>query len=185
MTYQKPGKLTIQKIETEALRIPLKRIYKGSKYSMQNRCTIITRVYTDQGVVGEVYTGDTDKEQVDILNIINNELAPAVIGRDVFDTEGCWESMKPATYDILRALTDAGLVRCTQIPGHPARYETERHDNHHHFVCRRCGTIRDVVCTVGTAPCMDPQLPEDYDTQEAAVTFWGLCPDCRTEAPAA
>lgn len=102
MTYQKPGKLTIQKIETEALRIPLKRVYKGSKYSMQNRCTIITRVYTDQGVVGEVYTGDTDKEQVDILNIINNELVPAVLGRDVFDTEGCWEAMKPATYDILR-----------------------------------------------------------------------------------
>lgn len=88
-----------------------------------------------------------------------------------------------ATYNVLRALTDAGLVRCTQIPGHPARYETERYDNHHHFVCRACGTIRDVVCAAGTAPCMDPQLPEEYDTQEAAVTFWGLCPDCRTEAP--
>src|SRR5689334_5702429 len=102
MTWTKPGPLTIQKIETEALRIPLKRIYKGSKYSMQNRCTIITRVYTHQGVVGEVYTGDTDKEQGDILAIINNELAPALIGMDVFNTEGCWEAMKPATYDILR-----------------------------------------------------------------------------------
>ncbi|MFF3332939.1 Fur family transcriptional regulator [Streptomyces sp. NPDC002888] len=84
-----------------------------------------------------------------------------------------------ATYNVLHALTDAGLVRCTQIPGHPARYETERHDNHHHFVCRGCGAIRDVECTVGTAPCMEPQLPEEYDTQEAVVTFWGLCPDCR------
>ncbi|MGW7255110.1 Fur family transcriptional regulator [Streptomyces sp. NPDC054834] len=88
-----------------------------------------------------------------------------------------------ATYNVLRALTDAGLVRCTQIPGHPARYETERHDNHHHFVCRACGTIRDVECTVGAAPCMEPRLPDEYDTQEAAVTFWGLCPDCRAEAP--
>jgi D-galactarolactone cycloisomerase len=102
MTWTKPGPLTIQKIETEALRIPLKRVYKGSKYSMQNRCTIITRVYTHQGVVGEVYTGDTDKEQDDILAIINNELAPAVTGMDVFNTEGCWEAMKPTTYDILR-----------------------------------------------------------------------------------
>jgi D-galactarolactone cycloisomerase len=102
MTWTKPGPLTIQKIETEALRIPLKKIYKGSKYSMQNRCTIITRVYTHQGVVGEVYTGDTDKEQNDILAIINNELAPALIAMDVFNTEGCWEAMKPATYDILR-----------------------------------------------------------------------------------
>lgn len=89
-----------------------------------------------------------------------------------------------ATYNVLRALTDAGLIRCTQIPGHPARYETERHDNHHHFVCRGCGAIRDVECAVGVAPCLEPQLPEEYDTQEAAVTFWGLCPDCRATAPA-
>ncbi|MFF4401073.1 Fur family transcriptional regulator [Streptomyces sp. NPDC001480] len=89
-----------------------------------------------------------------------------------------------ATYNVLRALTDAGLVRCTQIPGHPARYETERHDNHHHFVCRACGAIRDVECTVGAAPCMEPRLPDEYDTQEAAVTFWGLCPDCRAATPA-
>jgi Fe2+ or Zn2+ uptake regulation protein len=87
-----------------------------------------------------------------------------------------------ATYNVLRALTDAGLIRSTQIPGHPTRYETERHDNHHHFVCRVCGSIRDVECTVGAAPCMEPRLPEEYDTQEAAVTFWGLCPDCRAAA---
>jgi Fur family ferric uptake transcriptional regulator len=89
-----------------------------------------------------------------------------------------------ATYNVLRALTDAGLVRCTQIPGHPARYETERHDNHHHFVCRGRGAIRDVECAVGAAPCMEPQLPEECDTQEAAVTFWGLCPHCRATAVA-
>ncbi|MER6128802.1 Fur family transcriptional regulator [Streptomyces sp. NPDC001795] len=88
-----------------------------------------------------------------------------------------------ATYNVLRALTDVGLIRCTQIPGHPARYEIERNDNHHHFVCRSCDAIRDVECAVGAAPCMDPQLPEDYDIQEAAVTFWGLCPGCRAAAP--
>lgn len=88
-----------------------------------------------------------------------------------------------ATYNVLRALTDAGLIRSTQIAGHPTRYETERHDNHHHFVCRACGSIRDVECVVGAAPCMEPRLPEEYDTQEAAVTFWGLCPGCRAAAP--
>ncbi|MEU1405015.1 Fur family transcriptional regulator [Streptomyces sp. NPDC005728] len=89
-----------------------------------------------------------------------------------------------ATYNVLRALTDAGLIRCTQIPGHPARYEIEHHDNHHHFVCLRCSTIRDVECAVGAAPCLEPRLPEEYDIQEAAVTFWGLCPDCRAATPA-
>jgi Fe2+ or Zn2+ uptake regulation protein len=89
-----------------------------------------------------------------------------------------------ATYNVLRALTDAGLVRCTQIPGHPARYEIEHHDNHHHFVCRGCGAIRDVECMVGAAPCLEPKLSGEFDIQEAAVTFWGLCPDCRAAAQA-
>jgi L-alanine-DL-glutamate epimerase-like enolase superfamily enzyme len=107
ITWQKPGPLTIQAIETEALRIPLNRVYRGSKYSMQNRCTILTRILTHQGVVGEVYTGDTDQEQEVILKIIHEELAPALVGKDVFNIEGCWEAMQPATYDILR---DRGVV---------------------------------------------------------------------------
>jgi L-alanine-DL-glutamate epimerase-like enolase superfamily enzyme len=102
ITWQKPGALTIQSIETVALRVPLDKVYRGSKYQMQNRCTIITRVKTHQGVVGEVYTGDTDEEQAVLLKIIHQELAPALIGMDVFNTEGCWQAMKPATYDILR-----------------------------------------------------------------------------------
>ena len=102
MVWQKPGALTIEKIETEAIRVPLDQVYRGSKYSMRNRCTIITRVYTHQGIVGEVYTGDTDDEQPVIRKIIHEELAPALMGMDVFNTEGCWETMKPATYDILR-----------------------------------------------------------------------------------
>lgn len=102
VNWNKPGPLTIQAIETEAIRVPLDRVYRGSKYSMANRTTIITRILTHQGVVGEVYTGDTDREQADILAIIHQELAPALIGKDVFNTDGCWEAMKPATYDILR-----------------------------------------------------------------------------------
>lgn len=102
MRWNKPGTLTIQAIETEAVRIPLDQVYRGSKYAMQNRCTIITRILTHQGVVGEVYTGDTDAEQAAIRRIIHEELTPALIGMDVFNVEGCWEAMKPATYDILR-----------------------------------------------------------------------------------
>ncbi len=102
MEIVKTMALTIQKIETDAIRVPLDKVYRGSKYSMQNRCTIITRIYTHQGVVGECYSGDTDEEQPVILKIIHDELAPALIGKDVFNTEGCWEAMKPATYDILR-----------------------------------------------------------------------------------
>lgn len=89
-----------------------------------------------------------------------------------------------AAYNVLRVLTDVGLVRCTQIAGHPARYETRR-NNHHHFVCRSCGDIIDVDCVIGQAPCLQADLPEPYQVDEAAVTFWGWCPRCaRADAPA-
>lgn len=87
-----------------------------------------------------------------------------------------------ATYDVLRILTEAALLRCTHIAGHPARYEIERQDNHHHFACRTCGGITDVGCTIGAAPCLEADLPPAYRVDEAAVTFWGACPQCAPSA---
>src|SRR5690242_16767942 len=48
-----------------------------------------------------------------------------------------------AVYDVLRALTAAGLVRRIQPAGSTARYEVRVGDNHHHAVCRSCGRITD------------------------------------------
>lgn len=97
-----PGRLRIRSIEVIPLRAPLPRVFRGSKYQMTTRCTIITRVLTEEGIVGEIYNGDEDDTQAAILRIIRDELAPAVIGMDAFNTEGCWEAMFPATQDILR-----------------------------------------------------------------------------------
>ena len=57
-----------------------------------------------------------------------------------------------AVYDSLHALVGAGLLRRIEPAGHPARYETRTSDNHHHLVCRSCGTLVDVDCAVGHAP---------------------------------
>jgi D-galactarolactone cycloisomerase len=94
--------LRIRSIETVGLRVPLARVFRGSKYQMDKRCTIITRVLTEDGIVGEAYNGDEDEAQASIRHIIHQELAPALVGRDVFDVEGCWEAMLPSTFDILR-----------------------------------------------------------------------------------
>lgn len=102
-----PSRLTIERIETVALRVPLHKRYSGSAYSMVNRCTIITRLYTREGIIGEVYTGDTDEEQDIIVRIIHEELAPALVGQDATYPERCWQWMQPSTYNILR---DRGLA---------------------------------------------------------------------------
>jgi Fur family ferric uptake transcriptional regulator len=85
-----------------------------------------------------------------------------------------------AVYDVLAALTRAGLTRRIEPAGSPARYETRVGDNHHHIVCRRCGAVSDVDCVVGEPPCVLPTESSGYVIDEAEVTFWGLCPTCQT-----
>src|SRR5829696_418847 len=72
-----------------------------------------------------------------------------------------------AVYDVLRALTDAGLVRRFQPMGSVARYEVRTGDNHHH-----------VVCPVGYAPCLTAPDTSGYQIGEAEVIYWGRCADC-------
>jgi len=90
------------------------------------------------------------------------------------------EVSQQTVYDVLQALTDAGLVRRIHPPGSVARYEGRVADNHHHLVCRSCGAITDVDCAVGAAPCLTAADHHGYAIDEAEVIYWGLCPGCST-----
>ena len=90
-----------------------------------------------------------------------------------------------AVYDVLRALTAAGLLRRIQPSGSVVRYESRVGDNHHHVVCRSCGAIADVDCAVGTAPCLTASDDHGFAIDEAEVTYWARCPDCAAKADAA
>ena len=94
--------LRIERIETIPIRVPLDRVYQGSHYKMTHRSTILTRVYTASGIVGEAYAGDEDAGLGEINAIIHNEIVPKLIGQDAFAIERCWELARPATWDILR-----------------------------------------------------------------------------------
>ncbi len=83
-----------------------------------------------------------------------------------------------AVYDVLRALTDAGLLRRIQPAGTTARYEARVGDNHHHIVCRSCGAIADVDCAVGHTPCLTASHDHGFVVDEAEVVYWGTCPAC-------
>ena len=89
---------------------------------------------------------------------------------------------RQAVYDALGVLAENGLIRRIQPAGSPARYEDRVGDNHHHLICRRCGRMVDVDCAVGDAPCLTAAEDSGYEIDEAEVTYWGVCPDCR-EAP--
>src|SRR5262245_20349187 len=99
---QRVAPLTIRAIETVPVLAPLGRVYRGSFYHMTHRATVVTRVITEEGIVGEAYAGDEDKTLHEIDAIIRDEIAPRLVGLDAFATERCHEAAWPSTFDILR-----------------------------------------------------------------------------------
>jgi len=84
-----------------------------------------------------------------------------------------------AVYDVLGALSRAGLARRIEPAGSAALFEARTGDNHHHVVCRGCGAVGDVDCAVGAKPCLEPNVTNGFSIDEAEVTYWGLCPECQ------
>jgi Fe2+ or Zn2+ uptake regulation protein len=121
------------------------------------RVAVLTAVYDHPHA-------DTDR----IINVARDDLG---------------ELSHQAVYDVLRALTAAGLVRRIEPAGSVARYESRVRDNHHHVVCRSCGAIADVDCAVGDTPCLTASDTHGFVVDEAEVTYWGLCPDCSAASP--
>ena len=115
------------------------------------------------GVVQHHPHADTDQ----IIGLVRNEIGKV---------------SHQAVYDVLRALTKAGLLRRIEPAGSTARYEARVGDNHHHVVCRSCGAIADVDCVVGHAPCLTASDGHGFSIDEAEVVYWGRCPDCSARA---
>jgi len=113
--------LKIERIECVPLRMPLPRTFRGSNYFMTHRCTIITRIYTSAGIVGEVYNGDEFETQAEVVKIILDEIQPLLVGKDAFNIEGCWEAMRKPSYNILR---DRKLAMCAQACVDSALWDT-------------------------------------------------------------
>ena len=92
-----------------------------------------------------------------------------------------------AIYDVLNVLAERGVARRIQPTGSVARYEMRSGDNHHHVVCRHCGTVEDVDCATDAAPCLDASATHGFVVDEAEVTYWGTCPTCqlKTSTPTA
>lgn len=92
---------------------------------------------------------------------------------------------RQAVYDTLSVLVDKNLVRRIQRAGSAARFEDRVGDNHHHLICRACGTTFDVDCAVGAVPCLTADDDHGFEIDEAEVTYWGRCPSCRKVGAAA
>lgn len=90
---------------------------------------------------------------------------------------------RQAVYNVLGVLSEKGLIRRIQPAGSPALYEDRVGDNHHHIICRDCGSTADVDCATGDTPCLTACDNSGYLIDEAEVIFWGKCPECLVQSP--
>lgn len=88
----------VEAMEVIPIEIPLIKDFGGSTYHVPSRCTIITRMRTNDGLVSEVYNGDNREHSLEIVKIIRQELEPIVIGQDIHQVEYLWEKMYSITY---------------------------------------------------------------------------------------
>ena len=88
---------------------------------------------------------------------------------------------RQTVYDALGMLAEKGLLRRIQPAGSPALYEDRVSVKHHHVICRTCGRMVDVDCTLGETHCATAAADSGYQIEQAEVIYWGTCPECLAE----
>ena len=84
-------------------------------------------------------------------------------------------SSRATTYNNLRDLVEAGLVREVAIEGRAARFDAKGM-RHHHFICDRCGYVEDMEWYDVAAPASGTLGKRKL--RECEVIFRGLCSKC-------
>ena len=85
--------MIIRDVSVKLVEAPLSRVFRGSTYQVPSRCTVIVRLESDDGVVGEIYSGDERTDYRQIRELILGEFREAYIGEDPLAVERIWDRM--------------------------------------------------------------------------------------------
>jgi Fur family peroxide stress response transcriptional regulator len=88
-------------------------------------------------------------------------------------------SSRATTYNNLRDLVKAGLVREVAVEGRAGRFDLEGR-RHHHFICDHCGNVEDVEWYDVPKPA-SRSLGKRV-VRECQLIFRGLCAKCARRA---
>src|SRR3984893_18171 len=84
-------------------------------------------------------------------------------------------SSRATTYNNLRDLVQAGLVREVAVEGRAARFDAKV-VRHHHFICDRCGNVEDMEWYDVPRPA--PGSLGKRVLRECELIFRGFCTKC-------
>ncbi|MEU9176021.1 Fur family transcriptional regulator [Streptomyces sp. NPDC048550] len=122
------------------------------------------RMTSQRRVVAEVLDGDHVHLTADEVHARAVERLP--------------EISRATVYNALGELVALGEVVELSTNGRAKRYDPNAHHPHHHLVCSRCGTIRDVHPTGDPLAGLPPEERFGFTVSKAEVTYRGLCPSC-------
>jgi Fur family transcriptional regulator, peroxide stress response regulator len=96
---------------------------------------------------------------------------------EIFEAVNCVDprSSRATTYNNLRDLVEAGLVREVAVEGRAARFDAKGM-LHHHFICDRCGNVEDVEWYQVPKPASGSLGKRVL--RECELIFRGLCTAC-------
>jgi L-alanine-DL-glutamate epimerase-like enolase superfamily enzyme len=92
--------MKITRIEVIPLVRRLEEAFEGGTYRIVNRNTLVTRVHTDAGIVGQAFGGDEDQRQEQVVGLIRDHFAPMLQGEDARDVERLWQRMFTSNIDL-------------------------------------------------------------------------------------
>ena len=84
-------------------------------------------------------------------------------------------SSRATTYNNLRDLVQAGLVREVAVEGRAARFDV-KNTRHHHFICDCCGKVEDIEWY--NVPRPASRSLGKRILRECELIFRGLCTKC-------
>ena len=87
---------------------------------------------------------------------------------------------EPTVYRTLEFLTDNGLVRSSHSGSGHLTYEIAE-DEHHHMVCRVCGSEIEVEHSLLGDLYQKLEKASGFTDIDSHVTFLGICPMCQKD----
>ncbi|MEF9903838.1 Fur family transcriptional regulator [Streptomyces sp. P9-A2] len=124
------------------------------------------RLTAQRRVVAEVLAGDHIHLTADEVHARATERLPEISRATVYNTLGELVSLG----ELLEVSTDHRATR----------YDPNAHRPHHHLLCDRCGTIRDVHPTGNALSALPESERFGYTLSAVELTYRGTCPDCMT-----
>ena len=80
-------------------------------------------------------------------------------------------------YNCLETLSQCGLIRQVNFDRGPSRFCPNTH-GHAHFICTRCGTVRDVDLPDAAELAKIWQMPPECHVSQYEFSLRGLCRQC-------